>query len=70
MFSWFRKWSGCVLADVSGADAAVSQQKAAVVFLAVCAVVWRGDALAGFGGLLDERLPDAQNGWLAVTLPG
>jgi len=34
------------------------------------AVVWRGDALAGFGGLLDERLPDAQNGWLAVTLPG
>jgi hypothetical protein len=58
------------LADVSGADAAVAQQQAAVVFVAVWAVVWWGDALAGFGGSLDERLPDAQNGWLAVALPG
>jgi len=58
------------LRDVAGADAAAGQQEAAVVFLAVCAVVGWGDSLAGFGGLLDERLPDAQNGWLAVTLPG
>ena len=56
--------------DVAGADAMTDQQEAAVVFVAGWAVVGRGDALAGFGSLLDERLPDAQNGWLPVALPG
>ena len=64
------EWSGCVLTNVAGADAAADVEQAAVVFVAVCAVVGRGDALAGFGGSLDERLPDAQNGWLAGALPG
>jgi hypothetical protein len=55
---------------MAGADAAADVEQAAMVFVAVCAVVrWR-DALAGFAGFVDERLPDAQNGWLAVALPG
>jgi len=62
MFSLGGKWSGCVLADVAGADAMAGQKQAAVVFVAGGAMVGRGDFLAGFGGLLDERLPDAQNG--------
>jgi hypothetical protein len=56
------EWSRCVLRDVAGADAAVSHQQAAVVFVAVWAVVGWGDFLAGFGSLLDEGLPNAQNG--------
>ncbi len=55
---------------MAGADAAADVEQAAVIFVAGRAVVGWGDSLAGFGGLLDERLPDAQNGWLAVTLPG
>ena len=69
MFS-FRKWSGCVLRDVSGADAAAGQQEAAVVFVAGWAVVRWCDFLAGFSGFLDERLADAQNGWFAVGACG
>ena len=55
---------------MAGADAAADVEQAAVVFVAVWAVVGRGDALASLRGLFDERLPDAQNGWLAVALPG
>jgi hypothetical protein len=47
------------LADVAGADAAADVKQAAMVFVAGWAVVGRGDALAGFSGFLDERLPDA-----------
>jgi hypothetical protein len=70
MFSWGGKWSGCVLRDVAGADATAGQDQAAVVFVAGRAVVGRCDALAGFGGLLDEGLADAQNGWLPVGACG
>ena len=68
--SYFWKWAGCVLADVSGADAASGQELAAVVFMSGWAVVRRSDLLAGFGGSLDECLPDAQNGWLSVGACG
>jgi hypothetical protein len=70
MFLLFGEWSRRVLTDVAGADAAADVEQAAMVFVAGWAVVWWGNFLAGFGGLLDERLPDAQNGWLAVALPG
>ena len=66
MFLLVGKWSGCVLADVSGADAAAGQQQAAMVFVAGWAVIGWGDLLAGFGGFIDECLADAQNGWFAV----
>jgi len=46
------------LRDVAGADAAVSQQKAAVVFVAGRAVIRRGHFFAGFSGSLDECLAD------------
>ena len=51
---------------MSGADAAGDQQQAAVVFVAGWAVIGRCDFLAGFGGFLNQRLADAQNGWFAV----